>query len=250
MNVYACIVLSTAKIASDAAAESPWIALRIACVVALEMTAAMTIGAKVLSEKSLRSTSRQKKTPAIGALKMDAIPAAAPQPTNVPMWSRFALIFWPTVEPAVAPIWMIGPSAPELPPEPTVKTLASTLMTPTRSGIFPPRLMSATSTCGTPWPLASAAKSVTSIPVMSAPAMGMRGRSQIVHRPCWAVESFSARWRAWSKATAPTAVMAPMNAPMAMRYQSRWKPRRVDQARMRDLVEGLVLGGGICLGNV
>ena len=43
----------------------------------------MTIGVNVRSEKSRSRISSTKKTPAIGALKTDAIPAAAPHPSSV-----------------------------------------------------------------------------------------------------------------------------------------------------------------------
>ena len=56
---------------------------RMLCVVADDTTAAITIGVNVFKEKSRSNNSMTKKTPAIGALKTDANPAAAPQPRRV-----------------------------------------------------------------------------------------------------------------------------------------------------------------------
>ena len=69
--------------------------------VAAEITAAITIGVKVLIEKSLRITSSTKKIPAIGALKTDASHAAAPQPRRVAVFCGSVLSSRPTIEPIV-----------------------------------------------------------------------------------------------------------------------------------------------------
>ena len=61
------------------ASFSPWKAW----VVAAEKTEAMTMGVKTRIEKSRRRISRTKKTPAIGALKIDAMPAAAHERADV-----------------------------------------------------------------------------------------------------------------------------------------------------------------------
>ncbi len=157
-----------------------------ACVVAVEKTLATTMGVNRLSEKSRSRISSTKKTPAMGALKIEAMPAAAPQPTKVFMRSRSTPVFCPIHEPSVEPICTIGPSVPADPPVPTVVIEAKTFTMPMRAGITPPFWISAFMTCGTPWPFASLAKKYTSRLVTVAPATG---RATSTHRPWLRIES-------------------------------------------------------------
>ncbi len=76
--------------------------------------------------RSSISTSRVKSMPAIGALKMPAIPAAAPQPTSIISIRGDIRNTRPRLEPMAAPVNTIGPSAPTEPPKPIVTELAST----------------------------------------------------------------------------------------------------------------------------
>ena len=89
-------------------------------VTAVEKTLATTMGVKVRREKSRRMISMTKKTPAMGALKTEAMPAAAPHPSNVVACSRVMPRIWAREEPITDPIWTMGPSAPAEPPEPMV----------------------------------------------------------------------------------------------------------------------------------
>ena len=70
--------------------------------------------------KSSISTSMVNKTPAIGALKIPAIPAAAPQPTSIIRIRGDILKSCPRLLPIEAPVATIGPSAPTEPPKPIV----------------------------------------------------------------------------------------------------------------------------------
>ena len=76
--------------------------------------------------RSSISTSIVNSIPAIGALNIPAIPAAAPHPTSIISNrgdNRNAL---PRFEPIAAPVNTIGPSAPTDPPNPMVIELATT----------------------------------------------------------------------------------------------------------------------------
>ncbi len=70
--------------------------------------------------RSIISTSRVKSIPAMGALKMPAMPAAAPQPTNIIRMRGERRNICPMLEPMAAPVYTIGPSAPTDPPLPMV----------------------------------------------------------------------------------------------------------------------------------
>ncbi len=70
--------------------------------------------------RSSISTSRVKSIPAMGARKMPAMPAAAPQPTRIISRRGDRRNACPTLEPMAAPVNTIGPSAPTEPPKPMV----------------------------------------------------------------------------------------------------------------------------------
>ena len=54
--------------------------------------------------RSSINTSIVNSIPAIGALKIPAIPAAAPQPTNIIKMRGDSLNAWPRLEPIAAPV--------------------------------------------------------------------------------------------------------------------------------------------------
>ncbi len=64
--------------------------------------------------------------PAIGALKMPAMPAAAPHPTSSISTLGGMRNRLPSFDPMAAPVKTIGPSAPTDPPNPIVMELATT----------------------------------------------------------------------------------------------------------------------------
>jgi hypothetical protein len=111
---------------------------RRAWVIEVLITLANTMGLNVLKEKSRRKISRAKSTPAMGALKIAAIPPATPQATSVFMWWRLTPIACPKLLPMAAPIWTIGPSVPADPPEPMVSALDTALANATRGRMTPP----------------------------------------------------------------------------------------------------------------
>ena len=80
-----------------------------------------------------------KATPAMGALKVAAIPAAAPQATRFFMRSSERWRIWPVTEPRVDPTWTMGPSRPAEPPVPMHKAEARIFAIATRGRILPPR---------------------------------------------------------------------------------------------------------------
>ena len=76
-----------------------------------------------------------KKTPAIGALKTEARPAAAPHPRRVAEFLGLELKRRAIFDPIVAPMVMMGPSAPADPPEPMVSHEAAHFLKPMERGM-------------------------------------------------------------------------------------------------------------------
>ena len=89
-------------------------------------TAATIRGITEAAVRSSINTSTVNSTPAIGALKMPAMPAAAPQPTSTISVFGDNRNMLPRFEPIAAPVYTIGPSAPTDPPNPIVMELATT----------------------------------------------------------------------------------------------------------------------------
>ena len=83
-------------------------------------------------------SSRANSTPASGALKMAAIPAAVPAARNTLTWRRSSRSNRPCCSPRVAPTYAIGPSGPAEPPDPRVMSEVTKQTTPsfTRSAVF------------------------------------------------------------------------------------------------------------------
>ena len=121
-------------------------------------TAEMTIGVNSETAKPPMMTSPAKSAPAMGALKVAEMPAAAPQPTRVRIWAVLSFSSCPTDEPNAEPIWTIGPSRPTEPPVPMESAEASALAATIRARMMPPRSATAFITSGTPCPRASRAK--------------------------------------------------------------------------------------------
>jgi hypothetical protein len=93
----------------------------------------------------------------IGALKVAAMPPAAPQATRIRIRSSGIFTHWPTLEASAEPICTIGPSRPTDPPAPMHSAEATALTTLTSGRIRPPLSATAIITSGTPCPRASRA---------------------------------------------------------------------------------------------
>ena len=141
-------------------------------------TAAITIGLNCATAKSPTITSAAKIAPAIGALKVAARPAAAPQPTSVRSWRPGTRSACPIAEPSTAPICTIGPSCPAEPPEPSVTADAVIFTAAVRRRITPPRSATASITSGIPWPRASGAKRRITRPATRPPSAGRKTSTQ------------------------------------------------------------------------
>ena len=89
-----------------------------AWVVAAEITEASSTTPSALPPSSPRMISMAKKTPAIGALKAAATPAAAPAATSTRVRSSGIRNTWLTAEPRLAPICTEGSSGPTEAPLP------------------------------------------------------------------------------------------------------------------------------------
>ncbi|OPZ96295.1 MAG: hypothetical protein BWY70_01797 [Bacteroidetes bacterium ADurb.Bin408] len=76
--------------------------------------------------KSSISTSRAKIRPAIGALKIPAMAAAAPQPIIKVVLRELSLKARPMLEPMAEPVNAMGASIPTEPPKPLVMAQAMT----------------------------------------------------------------------------------------------------------------------------
>ena len=137
-------------------------------------TEEITMGVSREGAKSPRMTSAANRVPAMGALKVAAIPAAAPQATRVRSLRSPRFSNCPMLDPRAEPICTMGPSLPTDPPVPMQIPEATSLAATTRARILPPRNMTASITSGTPCPLASLAKKWTINPTTSPPAAGTR----------------------------------------------------------------------------
>ena len=167
------------------------------------------------------STSIEKMAAAIGALKVAAIPPAAPQVTSVRTFSEVSRLHWPTVEPIADPICTIGPSRPAAPPNPIVSDDAITFTVTTRFRIRPPLVASAVMTSGTPCPLASRAKKCTSGPTHKPPRAGSSTSCAGPNRDSSAATGPRAKSatisRTWMKPTEPRPVNTPTTTDRMMR---------------------------------
>ena len=130
----------------------------------LAVTEARTTMPKDCAAKSTRISSIAKNTPASGALKVAAIPPAAPQATRTRIRGSATRTTRPRVDPSAEPICTMGPSRPTDPPPPMHSAEARALTPATWGAIRPPRRATAYITSGTPWPRASRAKKCTSGP--------------------------------------------------------------------------------------
>jgi len=122
-----------------------------------DSTAEITTGAKAVRPKSPRMTSTANSTPAIGALKIAAIPAADPHAISVFRFASEILKTCPIVDPSADPICTIGPSLPADPPDPSVSAEATVFATATRGRMTPRFVTIAFITSGTPPPFVSCA---------------------------------------------------------------------------------------------
>ena len=122
------------------------------------VTAARLVANSASSENSRSTISNPKNSPVIGALKVAAIPPAAPQATMIRSRLSDIRTSCPSVEASAEPICTIGPSRPTEPPVPMQIAEASALTTVTCGRIRPPFSATASITSGTPWPRASRAK--------------------------------------------------------------------------------------------
>ena len=85
----------------------------------------MSSGSTDVVVRSTINTSSVKSIPAIGALNIPAIAAAAPHPTMSMSICGGILKRLPILEPMAAPVYTIGASAPTEPPNPIVTELAT-----------------------------------------------------------------------------------------------------------------------------
>jgi hypothetical protein len=178
------------------------------------------MGLSEATAKSPRMISTAKSAPAIGPLKVAAIPAAAPQPTRVRSWRGGAFNKRPSQDAAAAPIWTIGPSRPTEPPDPIVIADTSVFRPSTRRRIVPPCRATASMTSGTPGPRASRPKSVISVPTMRPPSAGISARCQRASSRAGPTGSVgSANSPASTTSATPSA--PPKNAPWKNRIRMR-----------------------------
>ena len=103
-------------------AKAIWLPCRIRLIWA-PATDAIAIGTILRAVHSPRTTSTVNTSPAIGALKIEEIAPAAPQPTRVIRWRSFNLKRRAMEEPMAAPLITTGASGPAEPPLPMVRKL-------------------------------------------------------------------------------------------------------------------------------
>ncbi len=153
------------------------------------ITEAIIRGAIETPVKLFKITSAANIIPAIGALKVAEIPAAAPQASSKRTRCPEHLRSCPTNEPNAEPICTMGPSRPTEPPVPIVTADASAFTATTRARIMPPRVATDAITSGTPWPRASGAKRRVRYVAITMPNIGTNGKSQRVGNTFVAIRS-------------------------------------------------------------
>ena len=173
----------------------------------LASTALVTTIVKLRTLKRRRMTSRAKKTPAMGALKVAATPPAAPAATSSDIISGDWRVHWAKVEARAAPIEMIGPERPTEPPAPIVRADAAALTKGTRGRMRPPRASTAYMTSGTPWPRASLATRWTRKATGSAASTGTQRIIQLPPRS-WSASPMRSKNRSWSSSIASVRMTA------------------------------------------
>ena len=136
------------------------------------LTAARLVATRASRENSRRMISKPKNRPVRGALKVAAIPPAAPQATMTRNRVSETRTAWPRLEARAEPIWTMGPSRPTEPPVPMHSAEARALTRATGGRMRPPFSATATMTSGTPWPRASGAKRWRSGPYRRPPMTG------------------------------------------------------------------------------
>lgn len=157
-----------------------------------EVTEARTTMPKDSAVKSRRMSSIAKKTPASGALKVAAMPPAAPQATRTRIRSSATCTNRPSEDPSAEPIWTMGPSRPTDPPPPMHSAEASDFTSATWGAIRPPRRATANMTSGTPWPRASFAKRCTRGPYSSPATTGASRTNQRPSQGTWGFAAWPA----------------------------------------------------------
>ncbi len=115
---------------------------------AAAMTLATRIGGKAVTPNVPRIFSREKNTPAMGALNAAEMPAAAPQATSTFRRPGPERKNRPMREPKAAPVTATGPSAPTDPPVPMRIAVASVFTAAGTARIMPPRFATARMTSG------------------------------------------------------------------------------------------------------
>jgi hypothetical protein len=116
--------------------------------IAAATTLATRMGGKARTPKPPTTFSREKKTPAIGALNAAEIPAAEPQATSRRKRSGLDRKKRPIFDPSADPTTATGPSAPTEPPVPIASAEAAVLTSTGPEGTVPPRLATARITSG------------------------------------------------------------------------------------------------------
>ena len=94
-------------------------------------------GITAIASMPIKTTSKPKSAPPMGALKIAAIPAEIPQTVNTRNSGSLSFSNCPMLDPIPAPICPIGPSAPALPPDPMVIAELMALTSGTRGRILP-----------------------------------------------------------------------------------------------------------------
>ena len=113
---------------------------------------AITNGMNERDLNSNSSSSIARITPAIGVLKVAAIPAAAPQASKTLRSAAVLCMNWPTSEPTAPPVWMMGPSAPNGPPVPMAMAAEMGFSRATLGAMRLRLTSTASMASGMPWP--------------------------------------------------------------------------------------------------
>ena len=138
------------------------------------VTAEIIIGINAEMATSVRITSTANKTPAIGALNAEPIPAETPHANSNILFFCDNLYFCAKLEPNAAPVITIGLSNPAEPPSPTVRELVIICAYICFAGKIPPFFATACNILALPFSIELFKNLLTTKTVSKIPIIGSK----------------------------------------------------------------------------
>ncbi len=158
------------------------------------VTLAKATGIKLRGRHSKSSSSTASRIAASGAAKVADMPAAAPATSSVVRSASVRCIHCATSEPNAPPVMMIGPSAPNGPPEPMEMAAEIGLSTAMLGSTLAPFSRMASIASGMPWPRILSEPKRAIRPTITPPTMGTRTIQMPSGLPAGRTDARLKRW--------------------------------------------------------